>query len=270
MRRPDPIRWLPILVLAAAGLPVFCQSTSASAGTPLPAANASTQPIVQPAPSPDPTPEQIGDAYAARQRYQAAIAAYSKDLHPTAAIWNKMGVAYQMMFNLRGATRSYQESLRLNSKNAMAYNNMGTIYDSLKEYSKATKMYRKALKIDPNAPLILKNLGTNLLVQHKNSKGLEAYEEAMRLDPTVFEKHDSPTVANPTPIRERGELNYFMARGCVRMGQTACALEYLRMAIDEGYTTIKKVTEDADFVSLRDSPAFRQLVAEQQPPRQHP
>lgn len=180
-----------------------------------------------------------------------------------------MGIAYQMMFNLRDATRCYQESLRLDSKNPMVYNNLGTVYDSLKEYSKAEKMYHKALKIDPQAPLILKNLGTNLLVQHRYGKGWKTYEEALRLDPTIFEDHDSPTVSNPTSIKERGALNYFMARGCVRMGQTACALEYLRMAINEGYTTIKKVSQDADFASLRDNPEFKQFAAEQQT-TQHP
>lgn len=241
------------------------------AGAALPVNPTPAAPVVaQTAPLPDATPEQIGDSLEARQRYQAAIAAYAKDPHPTAAVWNKMGIAHQMMFNLREATRCYKESLRLDPKNSMVLNNLGTVYDSLKNYSAAERLYHKALKIDPDSPLILKNLGTNLMVQHKFSKGWRAYEEAMKLDPAIFEDHESPTVANPTSIRERGAMNYFMARGCVRMGQTDCALQYLRMALSEGYTTIKKVSEDADFASLRDNPAFKQLVAEQQRPQQHP
>lgn len=222
------------------------------------------------------TPEELGDSLEAHQRYEAAIAAYRKDPHPSAAIWNKMGIAYQMMFNLKDAIRCYKESIRLNSKSPMVYNNLGTVYDSLKEYSAAERMYRKALKIAPKSPLILKNYGTNQLVQHKYSKGWEAYQEALELDPTIFEDHDSPTVSNPTSLHERGALNYFMARGCVRMGQVDCALQYLRMALNEGYTTIKKVSQDADFASLRDNPAYKQLVAEQeqppsqQQPQQHP
>ena len=35
----------------------------------------------------------------ARQRYQAAIEAYKKAPRDSAEAWNKMGVAYQLMFN---------------------------------------------------------------------------------------------------------------------------------------------------------------------------
>jgi hypothetical protein len=36
------------------------------------------------------------------------------------------------------------------------------------------------------------------------------------------------------------------------------------MALDEGFTTRKKVANDVEFASLRDNPAFKQLLAEQQ------
>lgn len=273
MHRHHPFRWL-MLFLVAAGVAAKSQAPAGNASAPrIPAAAllpADVTPNPQTKPLSDATAEQIGDSLEARQHYQAAVAAYAKDPHPSATIWNKMGIAYQMMFNLREATRCYKESLRMDSKNAMVLNNLATVEDSLKSYSAAERLYHRALKIQPDSPLILKNLGTNLLVQHKYSKGWRAYEEAMKFDPAIFEDHESPTVANPTSIKERGAMNYFMARGCVRMGQTECALQYLRMALNEGYTTIKKVSADADFASLRDNPAFKQLAAEQQQPQQHP
>ena len=73
-----------------------------------PSATATTTPTRTP-----PTAEQLGDSLAARQRYQAAIAAYSKAPEMTAPIWNKMGIAYQMMFNSKDATRCYKQSLLL-------------------------------------------------------------------------------------------------------------------------------------------------------------
>jgi tetratricopeptide (TPR) repeat protein len=226
--------------------------------------------VIPSPPLPVPTPEELGDSLEAHQRYQAAIAAYQQDPHPSAAVWNKMGIAYQMMFNQKDAVRCYKESLKLSPKSPMVYNNLGTVYDSMKDYSNAERMYKRAIKIQPKSPLILKNLGTNLFVQRKYGKGWEAYQKAMELDPSVFLDHDSPTVANPTSVRERGAMNYFMARGCVRMGQIDCAVQYLRQALNEGFTTIKKVSQDADFASLRDNPAFKQLVEEQQQPQQRP
>ena len=122
------------------------------------------------------TPEQQGDLLMAGQRYQAAIEAFKKGDPASAALWNKMGVAHQLMFNQDEATRCYQRSLRLDPRQATVLNNLGTIYDSLKQYATAERAYRKALKIDPHSPLILKNLGTNLLTQHKYKKGWEAYQ----------------------------------------------------------------------------------------------
>jgi hypothetical protein len=58
-------------------------------------------------------------------------------------------------------------------------------------------------------------------------------------------------------------MNYYMALGCARSGHTDCALEYLRMALDEGFTSRKKVAAEVEFASLRDNPTFQQLIAEQ-------
>jgi tetratricopeptide (TPR) repeat protein len=213
---------------------------------------------------PPPTAEQIGDSLSARQRYQAAIAAYAKAPEMTASIWNKMGIAYQMMFNSRDATRCYKESLKLDPRSSQVLNNLATVYASQKEYGQADKMYRKALKYDPHSALIFKNLGTNLLAEHKYNRGWEAYQQALAIDPQIFTDHSSPTVENPSNVQERGAMNYYMALGCVRAGYTDCALQYLRMALDEGFTTRKKVAADAEFASLRSNPAFQQLLAEQQ------
>lgn len=199
----------------------------------------------------------------AHQRYQAAIAAYEKSPQMTAVIWNKMGIAYQMMFNSKDAMRCYRESLKIEPKNAEVLNNLGTVYASLKEFGQADRYYRRAVKIDPSSATALKNLGTNLLAEHKYNKGWEAYQEALAIDPEIFADHGSPTVQNPASVAERGAMNYYMAAGCARAGYTDCALQYLRMALDEGFTTRKKVEADSEFASLRSNPAFQQLLAEQ-------
>jgi len=209
------------------------------------------------------TPEERGDSLQGHQRYQAAIAAYSEVAHPSAAVWNKMGIAYQMMFNLKDATRCYKESLKLNPRNPLVYNNLATVYDFGKNYGAAEKMYRKALKLNPRSAVILKNLGTNLLTQHKYAKGWQVYQEALAIDPTIFQDRSSPRVQNPSSLADRGAMNYYMALGCVRTGQAECAINYLRMALNEGFVDAKKVAKDEQFLSLRENPAFKQLLEEQ-------
>jgi Tfp pilus assembly protein PilF len=198
-----------------------------------------------------------------RQRYQAAIEAYKKDPHASASLWNKLGIAYQMMFNLEEARRCYQASLRMDPRSTHVLNNLGTIYDSLKQYRDGERMYRKALKIDPQAAVIEKNLGTNLLAQHKYKKGWEAYQAALAIDPQIFQQSSSPRVDNPATVQDRGAMNYYMAKGCVRAGQNDRAIEYLRMALNEGFTSPKKIVADSEFARLRGLPAFEQLIASQ-------
>jgi tetratricopeptide (TPR) repeat protein len=290
-------RWLPALaVLAAIALPVrtaLCETRAQAA--PQPPALASSQ-NAAPVPDADPartqaatqapalaqtpevakppqpaepvavtaaTPEDLGDALMAQQRYQAALEAYQKNLNRSAELWNKMGIAYQLMFNQEAAMHCYQSSLRIDPKNARVMNNLGTIYDAEKEYSNAERMYRKALKADPKSALIYKNLGTNLLSQHKYKKGWEVYQIALELDPNIFRNSASPRIQNPASVEERGAMNYYMAKGCVRAGMNDCAIEYLRMALNEGFTNPKKIAADSEFASLKGLPEFQQLLASQ-------
>ena len=225
------------------------------------------QPDPRPAAPRQPTDEEIGDSLTAHQRYQAAIAAYAKAPEMTADIWNKMGIDYQMMFNSKDASRCYKESLKLDPRNPQVLNNLGTVYASLKDYGAADRLYRKALKIDPRSALILKNLGTNLLAEHRYDKGWAAYQRALAIDPHIFSDNGSPSVQDPSSVQERGAMNYYMAAGCARAGYADCALQYLRMALDEGFTTRKKVASDSEFASLHDNPDFKKLLEEQQQKR---
>jgi tetratricopeptide (TPR) repeat protein len=266
-----PNRWIPFIALSALSLAIArnlpAQSPAqTNAPTPAPAAVPPAGEAAITAPK-QPTDEETGDSLTAHQRYQAAIAAYSKAPVMTAEIWNKMGIDYQMMFNSRDASRCYKESLKLDPRNPQVLNNLGTVFASTKDYGSADRLYRKALKLDPHSALILKNFGTNLLAEHRYDKGWAAYQQALAIDPNIFSDNGSPSVQDPSSVQERGAMNYYMAAGCARAGYADCALQYLRMALDEGFTTRKKVANDSEFASLHDNPAFKQLLAEQQQQR---
>jgi Flp pilus assembly protein TadD len=258
-------RWLPVFAVLAA-LIVASPAATAQAAAQAPPANppSASDPGATQA---QPTAEEVGDSLMAHRRYQAAIDSYRKALPNSAAVLNKMGIAYQMMFNLNDAARCYQASLKLAPKDARVLNNLGTVYDSLKQYGNAERMYRRALKVDPNSALILKNLGTDLLAQHKYKKGWEAYKAALVINPEIFQNSSSPRVENPATVQERGAMNFYMAKGCVRAGQNDRAIEYLRMALNEGFTTPRKIVADAEFAALRGLPAFEQVLAAQGSPQ---
>src|SRR5450631_736791 len=263
---PPPLEQTPAQAPAPGVTPTPAQP-SAQSGVPSQApAQAPNDPLVPPVtviPTVQPTPEQVGDAQAIHQHYQAAIAAYAKATDPSPALWNKMGIAYQMMFNVKDAVRCYNNSLKLDPKNAQVLNNIATVYDSQKQYGAGERYYRKALKIDPRSALILRNLGSNMFAQHKYKKGMEAYQTAQSIDPQIFEDHGGASVQNPSSVEHRGAVHYYMARTCASAGKPECAIQNLRRALNEGFTNPKKIASDGSFFALRDLPEFQQLIAAQ-------
>jgi tetratricopeptide (TPR) repeat protein len=261
MCRIDNLRILPVSAVSAA---LFTTTVLLCAQDPSSVTAAASQPATYiPVPQPPPSPEALGDSLMAHHRYQAAVEAYKNAPEHSATVWNKMGIAYQMLGNLNEATHCYQESLKIDPRNVNVLNNLGTVYDSQKDYKTAVKMYHKALKIEPKSALVLKNLGTDLLAQHKYQKGWEVYKQALAVDPQIFDRSQGPKVENPASVQQRGAMNYYMAKGCVRAGKNERAIEYLRMAVNEGFTSPKKLAADNEFASLRGIPAFEQLIAEE-------
>jgi len=257
MSRLEALRGFTILVAGSAC--VFASARNAGGQAPQPTAQTPA-----PAASPASTlpPDELGDAMMYHKRYQAAIAAYSRVPEKTAPVWNQMGIAYQMMLNMYDATRCYRESLKLDPRNANVLNNLGTALESLGDYRQAEHMYRKAVQIDPQFALGYKNLATSLMAHRKYKEGRDADARALALDPTIFAPGNSLTVDNPTSVKDRGAMNYYMAIDCARAGQTACALEHLRMAINQGYINVTKVASDSNFAALSNDPKFQQLLAE--------
>jgi len=264
--RLDPTRCLTALVTAAAMGVLTGPLASIRAQVP-----ASSPPSTKDAPvsyssatrNPEFAPVEIADTLMYHKRYQEAIAKYQTIDPKTADVWNKMGLAYQLMLNLNDAARCYKESIRLNPKSPTVYNNLGTIYESELEHGKAVKMYRKAIELDPNFALGYKNLAASLMGQHKYKQGRVADARALALDPRVSDPGNYPTVDNPASARDRGAMNYYMAIDCAHAGQTECALEHLRLALNQGYTNANKVAADSNFASLAANPLFQQLLAEQ-------
>jgi len=251
-----PMTWMTVAAVAAQAVALIGQTPPA---VPQPSQNAVATAQVQPTP----TPEQIGDSLMAHQRYQAAIEQYKKAPRDSVDAWNKMGVAYQIMFNNGEASRCYQMALKIDPKNAVAMNNMGSIYLSQKEYATAEKVYRKAVKLDPTSALFRKNLGTVLLAEHKYKKGWEAYQDALKLDPQIFDRSGSVRIQNPSTVQDRGAMNFYLAKGCVKAGMQEKAIYYLRLALNEGFTTPRKIMADAEFAVLYDNPEFQQMLASQ-------
>jgi len=212
------------------------------------------------------TPENVGDALMVHQRYQAALESYGKVTPASSSLENKMGIAYQMMFSSTEAERCYKASLKLDPQNAHALNNLGSLYFSLRQFAEAEHMYRRALKLEPNSAILQMNLGTDLLAEHRYNEGWQHYQAALTVDPHAFENATPLQIGSAANAQDRGAANYYMARGCVRAGLMDRAIDHLRKALMQGFTTPRKLEADNEFAALRDNPAFQSLLAAQRNP----
>lgn len=209
------------------------------------------------------SPEVLGDVYLARQKYQAAIAAYSKAPQMTAAMWDKTGVAYQMLLDDQDAIRCYQQASRLAPSYAEPLNNLGTIYETHGHYAEAEREYRAALNLNPGSARMHRNLGTVLMVEGKYTQGWKAYQEAIAIDPDIFVKLNGPQIGNAATKQGHGAVYYYTALADLRVGNMSAAIDNLRVAMNEGFVTLKKISTDKNLATLRDNPAFRQLLADE-------
>ncbi|MFY9746173.1 MAG: tetratricopeptide repeat protein [Acidobacteriaceae bacterium] len=220
----------------------------------------------QPAPAAGLTPEVKGDLAMAHQQYLEAINDYSQAPEKSAVIWNKMGMAYHHLFAVDEARRDYLRALQLRPNYPEALNNLGAIYYAKKNYGKALKYYQKALRYDPTSAPIYSNLGTAWFARGKINEGIDAYRKAFAIDPHVFESGSALLVNESLPAHERAEQDYCLAKLFAQSGKNQQAIDYLRKALNEGFTDRKKILRDQTLASLRATPEFTQLMAEQTSP----
>ncbi len=226
---------------------------------------ARTAPVSAVAPV-DLPPELRGDLAMAHQEYLRAIDAYSQVPDKTAITWNKLGMAYHHLFAMDEARRDYQRALHLHPDYAEALNNLGAIYYARKNYKKAIRYYRKAIAIDPQSATIYSNLGTAWFARGKSTDGIEAYRTAFALDPTVFASDSALLVNEGLDSHERALQDFCLAKLFAASGRNEEAIDFLRKALDEGFTDRKKILADQTFASLRATPQFARLMTEQQKP----
>lgn len=219
-------------------------------------------PAVSDIPNPPLTAERRGDILMARKMYREAIQVYSEAPQDSAVVWNKIGIAYHQMMQIDAAMKRYQHSIRLDPKYPEAINNLGTVYYAQKRYGKATQCYKHALKLAPDAASIYSNLGTAYFARKKYKEAAVTYETALKLDPEIFEHRSTYGVLlQESSVEERAKFHFYLAKTYAKAGQNERALQYVRKALEEGFSERKKLLLDPEFAALRELPEFKELLA---------
>jgi tetratricopeptide (TPR) repeat protein len=142
-------------------------------------------------------------------------------------------------------------------------NNLGTIYYAKKDFHRAERLYREAMKGMPDSAVVPKNLGTAYFAEAKFKRGAEAYRAAFAIDPRFLTDNPVQTIPEASSPVERASRDYYLAQLFAQAGLTQRAIEFLRKALDEGFTDRRRVMQDQEFAVLRTTNEFAQLMTEQ-------
>src|SRR5258708_21596541 len=77
-------------------------------------------------PTPPLTAEQRADILMARKMYREAAEVYRAAPLDSAITWNKIGIAYQQMLQIKEAQKNYEKAIKINPKYSEAINNLST------------------------------------------------------------------------------------------------------------------------------------------------
>jgi tetratricopeptide (TPR) repeat protein len=207
------------------------------------------------------SPEDRADIFMARKMYREAIDMYSQAPETSAVRWNKMGIAYHQLQDLRSAKKYYEIAVHLDPKYGEAINNLGTIYYSQQSYRRAVREYKRALRQIPESASIHSNLGTAYFARKDYKKATEAYEAALKLDPDVFDHHNTYGILlQNNNVGDKAKFHYYLAKTYAKEGLTDRALLCIRKALEEGFDERKRFLQDPEFVSLRANLEFQTLM----------
>jgi tetratricopeptide (TPR) repeat protein len=215
-----------------------------------------------PEPKVELTPEGRGDVFMARKMYREAIDSYRQGPADSALTWNKIGIAYHQLLDLKSAQKNYEHALKIDPKYSEAINNLGTVFYAHKKYRAAISRYNAALKIKPDSASYYSNLGTAYFARKEYQKAAHAYQTAVKIDPDIFENHSTfGTTLQERSVQEFAKFHYYLARTYAKAGQNERALLYIRKSLEEGFKDRKLFLEEPEFSSLQDLQEFKDLMA---------
>jgi len=260
---------VPVVSLLAASALAFQAGVPNGAPSVPPAAQglraADTAPPAVAAPKPDLSPETRGDIMMARKMYREAAEFYRQGADKSAVLANKTGIAYHQQLDLANAKKWYERSIKLNPKYAEAINNLGTVYYAQKSYRRAIGQYRRALVIAPTSASFLSNLGTAYFARKQYEEAAKFYDQAVALDPDVFEHRGTQgTILQERSVEEKARFHYMMAKTSAKNGATERAIQYIRMAVEEGFKEKEKFLKEPEFAALQDDEDFKKIMGTEQ------
>jgi tetratricopeptide (TPR) repeat protein len=207
---------------------------------------------------------QEGDIAFSRKDYYAALIKYLEAvrLNPNNDnMFNRLGIIYSQLKFYEEAKGAFERARGLNPKSAYAANNLGSVYFAQRDLKKAEKYFRKAISLKGNEASFHMNLGSIYLERKKADKAMAEWRKGLALDPDVLSKGSTVILSGGGSSTPR-ERYYFLARLFASTGNVESAIENLKLAIANGFTSIEDVQKEHDFDMVRRDDRFMEFMKE--------
>ena len=210
--------------------------------------------------------EMRGDVSMARKDYSAAVGEYEQILAAepkNAAVYNKVGVAYQQLGDLLRAERAYKRAMHADKNFASAVNNCGTVEYEKKHFGKAIGYYKKGIELHGDTATIYSNLGYAYFANKEYPQAMDSFQKALALDPTIFDRRgQGGTVVQQRSTPDPGLFYFFVAKTYAQAGDAERAAHYLKLARDDGYTQFLSAQTDPAFAKVIKNPIVQEVLHE--------
>ncbi|MCL1467182.1 tetratricopeptide repeat protein [Argonema galeatum] len=182
------------------------------------------------------------------QRYEDAIAAYDKAIEIKSdywEAWHDRGIVLEVLQRYEDAIASYQKAVEIKPDFHLAWGKLGKMLNNLERYEEALSAYDKAIEIQPYDASIWTDRGVALGYLKRYDDAIASCEKAIKIDPRYF-------------------YAWYNKAGCyAEQGKVDLAIEDLKQAVKIDAGKLKDCAKtDKSFDSIRDRPAFRELMGE--------
>ena len=189
---------------------------------------------------------------------------------------NSLGIAYIQAGNLVDAIKHFREAIELKPDFEMAENNLRRALAIQKELETEISRFQKMLKDNPENVELQFQLGNLYFRRGELHQAKQQYEKALQLNPkfvpalnnlalvTAADKeYDSALAAffevlNYNP--DDAETHYNIACMYSRLNKADKSIEWLKKAIDKGYSNWKSIKTDEDLDNVRGLDAYQELI----------
>lgn len=187
-----------------------------------------------------------GNAYYYKGQYDRAIEDYNKaiELNPnyTYAYYNR-GLAYYQKVQYDLAIENYNKAIYLDPNDAHAYNNRGNVYYHKLQYDRAIEDYNEAIKLDPNYTYAYNNRGNVYYTKGQYDRAIEDCSKVVQFGPN--------------------DAFAYYNIACVYSAQnkTVEACQWLKTAVEKGFSNWTHIKEDKDLDNIRTSACYMEIMA---------